>query len=147
MVTFTAVLAALQGVSLLWLSQASTHATLLAGAALFGATVGNLIMLQPLLLAEAFGVRDYPRLFGTSQLVTTIGIAGGPYLFGALHDAFDYTTSYLVGGTLSLTGAGLVLAAGSVRTVHATLWPAGERVPDDGVEAPAATSAAVRPVG
>jgi MFS family permease len=121
---FTAALAAVQGLSLLWLSQAGGRLMLLAAAALFGATVGNLLMLQPLLLAEAFGVREYPKIFGTSQLVSTIGVAGGPYLFGALHDAFDYATSYAVGGTLSMAGAVLIFLAGPVSRVHATLWPA-----------------------
>ena len=45
----------------------------------FGATVGNLLMLQPLLLAEAFGVREYPRIY-LSQLLSTLGVAPGPAL-------------------------------------------------------------------
>jgi len=124
---FTAVLAAIQGLSLLWLSQADSRPMLLLAAALFGATVGNLLMLQPLLLAEAFGVLEYPRIFGTSQLVSTIGVAGGPYLFGALHDVSSYTTSYTVGGCLSMVGAALIVAAGPVARVQAALWPAPPR--------------------
>ncbi len=33
------------------------------GAGMFGFTVGNLLMLQPLMLAQAFGVADYPKIY------------------------------------------------------------------------------------
>ena len=45
------------------------------GAGMFGFTVGNLLMLQPLMLAQAFGVMDYPKIFSLSQAVSTLGIA------------------------------------------------------------------------
>lgn len=76
-----------QGIAMTVLALAATPPLLLAGAALFGATVGNLLMLQPLLLAEAFGVRDYGRIFSISNLVSTIGVASGPALLGLLFDA------------------------------------------------------------
>jgi MFS family permease len=84
---------------------------------LFGATVGNLLMLQPLLIAERFGVRDYPRIFSRSQFVTMFGTAGGPLLLGLLRDnAGGYRTSYLVAAACSIVGAG-VLAWGGPATV------------------------------
>ena len=43
----------------------------------FGATVGNILMLQPLLIAERFGVREYPKLFGRTQFFSVVGVAGG----------------------------------------------------------------------
>ena len=43
-------------------------------------------MLQPLLIAERFGVLDYPRIFSRSQFVTMFGTAGGPLLLGWLYD-------------------------------------------------------------
>ena len=38
------------------------------GAAIFGLGVGNVLLLHPLLIAEIFGVRDYARIYGRSQL-------------------------------------------------------------------------------
>lgn len=118
----TVVLAAVQGLSLLLLGSVDGRAQLLAAAVLFGLTVGNLLMLQPLLLAEAFGVRDYPRIFSLNQLVVTAGIAGGPFLLGALHDLTDgYQVPYTVAGVLSAAGAVAVLLGGSVRATQHVL--------------------------
>ena len=73
---------------------------------LFGATVGNILMLQPLLIAERFGVLDYPRIFSRSQFFTMVGTAGGPLLLGWLYDnAGGYQTSYLVAAGCSFVGA------------------------------------------
>jgi len=118
----TTVLAVMQGAALAWLAVAGGKEALLIGAVLFGITVGNLLMLQPLILAEAFGVRDYPRVFSLNQLVVTLGIALGPFLLGSLHDAFSYRTAYLVAGVLSVGGAVCVWVAGSVTRVQRALW-------------------------
>lgn len=122
MAGITAALAVVQGTALLLLSQAGSEGALLACALLFGATVGNLLMLQPLILAEAFGVRDYPRVFSLSQLIVTAGIASGPFLLGALRDASGYGVAFLVGGTLSILGGAIMATGGSVRSVHTQLW-------------------------
>ena len=49
------------------------------GAGVMGATVGNLLMLQPLWLAEAFGVRAYARIFSLSNAIAVIGVAAVLY--------------------------------------------------------------------
>jgi MFS family permease len=103
-----------QGAGLMVIATASSSLEVLLGAGLFGATVGNLLMLHPLLLAEAFGVRDYPRIFSLSNALTTIGVAGGPALLGFLYDFQDYGFAYLTGGFLSLAACGVLLAAGAV---------------------------------
>jgi MFS family permease len=114
MVRLTMTLAVLQGAALAVLAVVEHTALLFAGIVLFGLTVGNLLMLQPLLIAERFGVADYPRIFSRSQFVAVFGTAGGPYLLGRLHDWFDgYRASYLVAAALSLAGAALVGSAGS----------------------------------
>lgn len=122
-------LACLQGVALSLLAFATTRGGLLAAAVVLGVSVGNLLMLQPLLLADAFGVRDYPRIFSLNQLVVTAGIAGGPFLLGSLHDAASYRVAYLVAAALSVTGAVCVAAAGSVRAAQASLWDVPATVP------------------
>ena len=92
---------------------AGTRTGLLAGALLFGSTVGNLLMLQPLLIAEAFGVRDYGRIFSFAQLVTTCGIAAGPVALGLLFDATGgYGLPFAVAACASATAFVAVLLAG-----------------------------------
>ena len=102
-----------QAASMSLLALAATPTLLLVAAGLFGSTVGNLLMLQPLLLAEAFGVRDYGRIFSLSQLLTTLGVAAGPALLGLLYDGFGgYTPAFglavcaSVGALLALLGMG-----------------------------------------
>ncbi len=109
---FTVALAGVQGAALGWVAFGQSAASLFPAIVLFGITVGNLLMLQPLLIAERFGVRDYPRLYSRSQFVATAGTAGGPYLLGVLHDhAGGYTTAYVVAAVGSIAG-GLLLGAG-----------------------------------
>jgi hypothetical protein len=81
-------------------------------ALLFGLTVGNVLMLRPLMIADSFGVRDYPRISARTDLVSTFGVAGGPFLMGALHDAVGYDTGYLVVAALSITGVAVLRAGG-----------------------------------
>lgn len=115
MTGFTAACMAVQGASLLWLSGAQARLALLGGAVVLGTTVGNILMLQPLLVAERFGVRDYPRIFARAQFVTTIGVAGGPLVLGAIHDNQGYTGAYLLAGALSLLAVVAVVLAGPAR--------------------------------
>ncbi len=113
-----AVLTFLQMVALVGLAVSYSTLALFACIILFGATVGNILMLQPLLIAERFGVREYPRLFSRSQFVGITGVAGGPWLLGWLHDvAGGYDTAYLVAGAMSLAGV-LVFAVGGSAEDH-----------------------------
>ena len=106
MAGFTVGLAAVQAVALAALAFADTTVGIFAAILLFGATVGNILMLQPLLMAERFGVLDYPRIFSRAQFIAMVGTAGGPLLLGWLYDnAGGYETSYLVAAACSLTGS------------------------------------------
>ena len=110
---FTVAMTLLQAVALVVLGLSQTPAALLAGTLVFGVTMGNLLMLQPLLLAEAFGVRDYSRIYAISYLVSTVGLAAGPWVMGLLHDAAGgYTEAFLVGGLVSIVATVCLLAAG-----------------------------------
>ncbi len=114
MIPFTATLAMLQVVAMVWLAFAVSTAAIFGAILLFGATIGNILMLQPLLIAERFGVLDYPRIYSRAQLLGLIGTAGGPLLLGWLYDvAGGYRASYIVAGLLSLAGAIAVMFAGS----------------------------------
>ena len=88
-----------QTAALVSLALLDGRAGLLVAAGLFGLTVGNVLLLHPLLLAARFGLRDYARVYSRSQLLSTVGIAAGPALLGLLHDyAGGYVTAYVVAG-------------------------------------------------
>lgn len=107
-----------QGMSMVWLAFAEGKVVLLAGIVTLGLTIGNILMMQPLLIAERFGVRDYPRLFSRTQFYTTLGTAGGPLLLGWLRDsAGGYRTSYLIAAGCSVAGV-LVLRSAGPTTVR-----------------------------
>jgi MFS family permease len=110
---FALAMFAVQATALALLSTASSRSMLLAGAVVFGASVGNVLMLQPLLLVEAFGVRDYGRIYSLSQLVTATGVASGPALVGLINAATGgYTVPYLAVAAATLGGLVLLLLAG-----------------------------------
>jgi predicted MFS family arabinose efflux permease len=113
---FTTVLAGAQGVALLLLSRGESSPALLLGTMFFGLTVGNLLLLQSILLAEAFGVLDYPRIYSVSSLVATLGITAGPAVVGVIHDsAGGYTAGLTVLAVASVGGAIALLVGGPVR--------------------------------
>ena len=89
---------------------------LIAGAVLFGITIGNVLMLQPLLLADAFGTRHYGRIYSVSSLVTAAGVAGGPALVGVIYEASGgYTVPYLTLAAASLLSCFILMFAGATQ--------------------------------
>jgi len=80
-----------------------------------GLSVGNLLMLQPLLLVESFGVKHYSQIYSLSQLIATVGVALGPLLLGVLRDLVDYRFSLLVAASINLVAFALVFMAGPAR--------------------------------
>ena len=84
---FALALMLMQAVGLALLAVAEDPAQILIGTVAFGITMGNSLMMHPLLLAERFGSRDYGRIYSTSQLVTVLGVAGCPALIGVLYEA------------------------------------------------------------
>jgi len=87
------------------------------GLALFGTTVGNLLMLQPLLVSEAFGIRDYARIFSVSNLLTSWGTAAGPWILGLVYGLSDkhYGGAYLVAACAGMVGLFLFISGGKVQ--------------------------------
>lgn len=116
----TAVLILVQGGALALLARAGDRGSILLAAALFGASVGNLLMLQPLLMAEIFGVREFSRIYSFNQLFGTIGVAGGPFLLGALRDLVDYSFAFSFAAGANVVGFALLLLAGPTAAAMAT---------------------------
>ena len=110
----TGVSLAIQALGLGMLGYAATPVASLVGAAVFGLSVGNLLMLQPLLLVQAFGVRNYPRLFAVSHACSTVGVAGGPLAMGIIHDASSYSGSFGAAAVASAVALVVFIAAGAL---------------------------------
>jgi MFS family permease len=85
---FAIAMMAVQALSLGILALGFSEYSLYLGLALFGASVGNLLMLQPLLIADAFGLKDYAKIFSVCNLLSSWGTAIGPAMLG-----FAYTVN------------------------------------------------------
>ncbi|MXZ14246.1 MAG: MFS transporter [Acidimicrobiales bacterium] len=96
-----------QCIGLCVLAVADTDVTILVGVIVLGSAMGNLLMLHPLILADAFGVKDYPRIYGFGSLLMVIGGAGGPVLVGVLRDSFSYQSAFFA--IAAIAAAGLVI--------------------------------------
>ncbi|MBY0532017.1 MAG: MFS transporter [Xanthobacteraceae bacterium] len=113
--TFALELMAVQGVSLLALAFVHDRVSILAATALFGVTIGNSLMMHPLLLAEKFGTREYGRIYSMSQFIGMAGVAGGPLAIGLLYDwTGDYALPFIAGAVATIIGL-FVLQFGSRR--------------------------------
>lgn len=115
---FAIIVMIMQAVSLLMLSGGFNIVSLCLGLFLFGSSVGNLLMLQPLLIAEAFGVQDYAKIFSVSNLMSSWGTASGPALMGIVYvsSGSHYAMPYLVAAVAGLLGLLLFVSAGRLST-------------------------------
>lgn len=105
---FTASLTVLQGIAFMTMAFSDNATGLLIGAALFGLTIGNLLMMQSLLVADRFGVKDFPQISARVAMVATMGMAAGPFALGWLRDnAGGYKTSYVVATLCSVVALGV----------------------------------------
>lgn len=91
---------------------------LFVASAVFGSTVGNMQMMQPLIVAEAFGLKAYARILSVSQMITTCANAAGPALLGFLYvTAGGYELAFLAITLSSVFGFASLYAAGPVRAL------------------------------
>jgi predicted MFS family arabinose efflux permease len=114
--TFALAMMAMQAASLAALALAHDRAGILAATTVFGTTMGNSLMLHPLLLAERFGVRDYGRIYSVSQMMTVLGLATCPALVGFLYEASGgYDKPFLAIASLTLIGLATLATFGRPR--------------------------------
>jgi len=109
--TFALALMALQAASLAVLALSYGRAAILAVTLVFGLTIGNSLMMHPLLLAERFGVRDYGRIYSASQMLTVLGVASCPALIGLLYEmSGGYQVPFFAVAALSVVGFTILFA-------------------------------------
>ena len=115
----------MQAMSLSMLAGGFSVLTLCVGLFLFGATVGNLLMLQPLILAEAFGVREYARIFSVSNLMSSLGTSIGPALLGLAYAMSNnlYTVPYAAAAAAGAIGLMLFLTGGRIEHAQVSAAP------------------------
>lgn len=111
-----------QGAGMVLIATADSALSCLVGALVFGLTVGNLLMLQPVVLAEAFGLHSYARIFASANAMTTLGVAGGPLVLGLIYESGGYSMSYYLAAILSCLAVGILTLAGPL--------PDGDAGPD-----------------
>jgi sugar phosphate permease len=80
-------------------------------ALLFGFTVGNVYLVQSLLIGELFGLVSFATVYGMIALTSQIGSGLALVAVGALVDVHGYTVPFAVLAGLDLVAAAVVLLA------------------------------------
>jgi sugar phosphate permease len=93
----TAVCFLLQGAAVFTAAHSTQPLILYLCVILFGLTMGNIVMMQPLIIGEFFGMVSFGRVSGLMMLFTSSGSALGPMIGGIL---FDLTQGYRASFTL-----------------------------------------------
>ena len=119
----TMVLMVVQAVGLCMLAVAGSALAILFGVLVLGSAMGNLLMLHPLILADAFGVKDYPRIYGFGSLLMVSGLAGGPFITGVLNDAYSYRSAFFTLAAIAVAGLIVYSFAGNPTRDYLTAPP------------------------
>lgn len=115
---FVVALILVQACVLVLFSGAQSTVALVATSLLFGFTVGNMLMMAPLLCAEAFGLKAYGRIFSMNQLFTVSGVASGPLIMGVLYgQAGGYDAAFFAMAFASVLAFVCIWIAGPVRAM------------------------------
>jgi MFS family permease len=103
--SFALALMIVQGVSLILLAFAEGRFAILSAVVMFGVTIGNSLMMHPILLADRFGTLEYGRIYSMSQFVAMAGVAGGPAAIGIFYDwSGGYTWPFVAMSAATLVG-------------------------------------------
>jgi MFS family permease len=104
-----ALLMCVQGVTLAGFALCTQTLPLFALSLVFGFTIGNVFLLQALLVAECFGMRSFGSVLGLLQLVTQTASGLGPFALGVLHGRLGgYSDALLPVSGLAFVAAALV---------------------------------------
>jgi MFS family permease len=97
---------AFQALTLVVFAQAEGLVSLYVSAVLFGLTIGNVFMLQSLLVGEFFGMTSFGRVFGALLFVTQVAGGFGPWGLAQLNEGLGgYAGSLRVAAVVAGLGA------------------------------------------
>jgi MFS family permease len=97
----------------------------------FGFTIGNVYMMQSLMVGEIFGIVSFGTVFGLVSFAGQVGSGGGPFFVGILEDATGgYTIPFTVTAAITYAAAIAILFA---RPVKARVAEADARAPGSAV--------------
>jgi MFS family permease len=108
----TVILFVVQGTCILLIIHTENVAATWALTLVFGLTIGNIYMMQSLLVGEIFGLVSFGAIFGLVSLAGQVGSGLGPIGVGVVHDATDgYGVPFTITALLTYAAAGAVLFA------------------------------------
>ena len=108
----TVVLFVVQATAILLIIHTNNIAATWALTLVFGFTIGNVYMMQSLLVGELFGIVSFGAIFGVINLVGQVGAGAGPFGIGYLHDRTGgYGIPFTVTAILTYLAAGVILFA------------------------------------
>lgn len=114
----TFVLFIVQGTAVLLVVYIDNIATTWLFTFIFGFTIGNVYMMQSLLVGEIFGIVSFGAIFGLISLAGQAGSGGGPFFVGLLEDHFGgYEVPFTITAMVTYLAAIVVLFARPPSTV------------------------------
>jgi sugar phosphate permease len=131
----TFILFVVQGTCILAVTQVESVAATWIITLIFGFTIGNVYMMQSLLVGEIFGMVSFGAIFGLVSLAGQVGSGLGPIGVGWLNDQTGgYTVPFTVLAMLCYSAAVAVVFARPERSVTAAVAAdvAGERADSPG---------------
>jgi MFS family permease len=85
-----------------------------AASLLFGATIGNVTTLSPIIVRREFGAPSFGAVFGVASCAIQLATALGPSFYGLLHDVYGgYKVPLLLAATLNVAACAVILAGRS----------------------------------
>jgi sugar phosphate permease len=103
---------ALQGLAIALYTIAGSTWSIYLVATVFGFTIGNVYMMQSLLVGELFGITSFATVYSVIALAGQLGSAAGMFFIGWARDASGgYTMPFLVLAGVNLTAAVVVSRA------------------------------------
>jgi sugar phosphate permease len=100
---------------------------------IFGFTIGNIYMMQSLLVGEIFGIVSFGSVFGLISLAGQVGSGGGPFFVGLLEDQTGgYVIPFTITAIMTYVAAIVVLFARPVRSAQAPVVAGPGVVPTAG---------------